>query len=121
MEMSPLINNGSIPLLDPSMTTDQRGFRRVYNFQVDIGSVEVGSEPICIHSDMLIETLNEITKISDVVKGDYVKKSNNKWIEVKYNILSAFVNTFFQFDKDCLGQDTPNSDFLYSWWSSYSL
>jgi fibronectin-binding autotransporter adhesin len=110
-ENSPLINSGSTGLLDPIMTTDQRGYPRTYDLQVDIGSVEFGSVPICIHADMLIETKRGIIKISEIKKSDQVKDMNNKWIEVKYNILSAFVNTFFKFEKDCLGQDSPNADF----------
>jgi hypothetical protein len=48
---------------------------------------------------MLIETLNSIKKIAEVKKGDNIKDLNNNWIEVKYNIISAFGNTFLSSKK----------------------
>jgi hypothetical protein len=42
---SPALGNGSTSLIPAGITTDQRGKARVVNGQVDIGSVEVQSEP----------------------------------------------------------------------------
>ena len=95
--------SGNIPV-------DQRGYSRPAG-NITVGSYEYGSNCICIHPDMLVETSNGVKKISEIMAGDYVKSADNTWIKVLYNIKSNFTKEFYKISKDSLGKDSPNMDF----------
>lgn len=115
---SPLIDAGLLANVDSP--TDQRGFFRVIDGQVDTGAVESGSRPICYSGDSLILAQNiktgDIGEIpvcnicADTHRVFDMKR--NKFVAVKYNIVTGPVTRFMKIAKDALAVNEPTNDFF---------
>ncbi len=99
---------------DPTNTyspTDQRGFFRLVNGRLDVGSYEYNNSIACIHLDMMVYTKNGEKKISEIVAGDYVQTLDGSYIAVIYNIVNDHTDSFYRIGKNLLGENTPDCDF----------
>ena len=115
---SALLGTGTIEIVDSP--TDQRGLSRTFDGTVDIGAVQVTSQPICYSGESLILALNTVTKKITEVKAKNIyadihkvyDTKRKKFIPIKYNIISGPVNRYMKIAKDTIAENIPNNDLL---------
>lgn len=116
---SPAINKGN-NLWVIGILYDQRGigYQRIAHGIVDIGAFE-NQGAICYSGDSLVLTKNVLTgeiqeiKARDVTSIDHLvySVSEQKFVPIKYNIVTGTINRFMLIKKDALGINKPNADF----------
>lgn len=125
--ISPLIDTGSNiivstyfiypQVLDAGQPIDQRGFNRIVNGTVDIGSVEVGPI-ICYSGESKVLVKDKITgkvqkmRVDNVIPGTLVYDlTNKKFIPVLRNVITGPANRMMKIPKNSLGTNQPFEDF----------
>lgn len=112
------INAGSNALIPVGVTTDQRGYIRIIDGTVDIGSVEFGSIPICFAGDSMVLTKNVLTgEIAEIEAQNVISNLyevfntvENKFVPMVYNIVSGPARKYKLIKKNAFGENCPNAD-----------
>lgn len=115
---SPLIDAGNNALSDSP--TDQRGFFRIVDGAIDIGSVEANSTPVCYSGESLVLAKNIKTgAISEICACDISSEvhmvydiESKTFVPVKYNIVTGPVTRFMKIAKDTFAFNEPSEDFF---------
>ena len=124
---SPLISSGSVNLVNSYYTypellsggvpIDQRGFARIVNNNVNIGSVENGGV-ICFREDTEIFVKNIETGYTKYLPIKYICSNTHMVYDIKtsnfvnilYNIISGTTTRFVKIPKDIVAKNIPNKD-----------
>jgi len=117
---STAIDGGNNALVPVGIIYDQRGpgFPRIINGIVDIGAIEAGV--ICFSGESLVLAKNKLTnEISEVRAKELYSDTheifdtiNEKFIPIKYNIITGRITRYMKIKKNSLGENKPNEDFL---------
>ncbi len=127
--ISPLIDAGSNSIvttyyiypqvLNSGSPIDQRGFSRIVNGTVDIGSDETGNF-ICFCGESEVLTKNILTDKIQIIQAKNIRagihevfnSKENIFVPVKYNVVNGPVTRLWKISKNSLGPNQPNEDFF---------
>jgi hypothetical protein len=92
------------------------GSRNILSWQINLRDI-LAITDLCFRGNSLVTVLNketntEFTKLAkDIVKGDIVKSTSRGYVTVLANLITGVTTEFYLFEKDCLGENTPDHDF----------